>query len=195
MKESKIVELFIQMQDETYYQHLLSTLSKPFIDVLKIGEMTEDGINTGHIVSFATLKATTQAIQKGSGSVGGKKNEEDVSAIIVGQQARVRGPYHHYPWAQTQVYGQVPQNPSQNPLYFIPPSPYQEYNAQPYFQPQSYPHWCTPTLPSYPPTPYTYRSLSRSGFQFKPNNEMRQKLRDNFTPIGESYASLFQRLV
>ncbi|KAM3325428.1 hypothetical protein P3S67_000553 [Capsicum chacoense] len=27
------------------------------------------------------------------------------------------------------------------------------------------------------------------------NNEMRQKLRDNFTPIGESYANLFQKLV
>ncbi|PHT82251.1 hypothetical protein T459_15266 [Capsicum annuum] len=88
MKKSKIVEVFIQAQDETYYQYLLPALGKPFIEVLKIGEMIEDGIKTGHIVSFATLKATTQAIQKGLGSVGGKKNEEGASAIIVGQQAR-----------------------------------------------------------------------------------------------------------
>ncbi|KAF3638912.1 hypothetical protein T459_02973 [Capsicum annuum] len=87
IKESKIVEVFIQAQDEIYYQHLLPTLGKPFIGVLKMGEMIEDGIKTSRIVSFATLKMTTQEIQKGSGSVGGKKNEEDASAIIVGQQA------------------------------------------------------------------------------------------------------------
>ncbi|KAM3270794.1 hypothetical protein P3S67_028996 [Capsicum chacoense] len=85
MKESKIVEAFIQAQDETYYQHLLPALGKPFIEVLKMREMIEDRIKIGRIMSFATLKATTQAIQKGSGSVGGKKNEEDASAIAVGQ--------------------------------------------------------------------------------------------------------------
>ncbi|KAM3251761.1 hypothetical protein P3L10_005831 [Capsicum annuum] len=63
MKESKIVEVFIQAQDETYYQHLLSALGKPFIEVLKMGEMIEEGIKTGRIVSFATLKVTTQVIQ------------------------------------------------------------------------------------------------------------------------------------
>ncbi|PHT31527.1 hypothetical protein CQW23_27864 [Capsicum baccatum] len=104
IKESKIVEVFIQVQDETYYQHLLPALGKPFIEILKIGEMLEDGIKTGRIVSFATLKATTQAIQKGSGSVRGKKYEEDASVIVVGQQARERGSYHRYPQAQTQAY-------------------------------------------------------------------------------------------
>ncbi|PHT69933.1 hypothetical protein T459_25037 [Capsicum annuum] len=96
MKRSKIVEVFIQAQDKTYYQHLLPVLGKPFIEVLKMGEMIEDGIKTGHIVSFATLKAITQAIQKGLGSIGGKKYEEDASAIVVGQQTRARGPYHRY---------------------------------------------------------------------------------------------------
>ncbi|PHT90141.1 hypothetical protein T459_05254 [Capsicum annuum] len=110
-----------------------------------MGEMIEDGIKTGYIVSFATLKATTQAIQKGSGSVGGKKYEEDASAIVVGQQARARGPHHHYPQAQTQAYAQAPQNHSQNLLYFIPPPPYPVYNAQPYVQFPSYPQWRAPT--------------------------------------------------
>ncbi|KAM3308385.1 hypothetical protein P3S67_010129 [Capsicum chacoense] len=127
--------------------------------------------------------------------MGGKKNVEDASAIAVGQQAWARGPHHCYPRAQTQVYAQAPQNLYQNPLYPIPSPPYQVYNAQPYVQPPSYPHWRAPTLPRHPPTPHTYRSPSRPGFQFKPNNEMRQKSRYNFTPIGESYASLFQRLV
>ena len=64
MKESKIVEVFIQAQDETYYQHLLPGLGKPFIEVLKMGEMIEDEIKNDPIVNFATLKVTTQAIQK-----------------------------------------------------------------------------------------------------------------------------------
>ncbi|KAF3630634.1 putative cell differentiation protein RCD1 -like protein [Capsicum annuum] len=85
MKESKIVEVFIQEQDETYYQHLLPALGKTFIEVLRMGEMIEDGIKTGRIVSFATLKMTTQAIQKGLGNVGGKKNEEDVATIVTEQ--------------------------------------------------------------------------------------------------------------
>ncbi|PHT90330.1 hypothetical protein T459_05443 [Capsicum annuum] len=144
---------------------------------------------------MAYFGESLSVIQKCSGSVGGNKNEEDASAIVVGQQAWARGPHHRYPWAQTQVYAQAPQNLSQNPLYSNPLSPYQVYDAQPYVQPPSYPHWRVLTLSSHPLTPHTYRSPSRPGFQFKPNNEMRQKSRDRFTPIGESYASLFQRLV
>ncbi|KAM3374837.1 hypothetical protein P3S68_013551 [Capsicum galapagoense] len=195
MKESKIVEVFIQAQDGTYYQHLLPVLGKPFIEVLKMGEMIEDEIKTGRIVSFPTLKATTQAIQKGSESVRGKKYEEDASAIVVGKQARARGPHHRYPQAQTQAYAQAPQNLFQNPLYCIPPPTYPIYNAQPYGQFPSYLQWRAPTLWSQPQTPQTYQSPSRSDFRSKPYNEMRQKLKDSFTLIGESYANLFQRLV
>jgi len=59
------VEVFIQLQDETYYQHLLLALGKPFIEVLKMGEMIEDGIKNGGIINFVSWKATTQAIKKG----------------------------------------------------------------------------------------------------------------------------------
>ncbi|KAF3644714.1 putative nitrate transporter 1.4-like [Capsicum annuum] len=144
MKESKIVEVYIQAQDKTYYQHLLPALGKPFIEVLKMGEMIEEGIKTGRIMSFTTLKATTQVIQKGSGSVGEKKNEEDASAIIVGQQERSRRPRRRGSQDQAQVYAQAPHNHSQNPLYSIPPHPYPLYNAQPHVQPSSYLQWHTP---------------------------------------------------
>ncbi|PHT73091.1 hypothetical protein T459_23876 [Capsicum annuum] len=86
MKNSKIVEVFIQSQDETYYQHLLPVLGKPFIEVIKMRELIGEGIKTGHIVSFAILKSTTQAIQKGSGSVGENNNEEDAYVVVVGQR-------------------------------------------------------------------------------------------------------------
>ncbi|KAM3232585.1 hypothetical protein P3L10_017944 [Capsicum annuum] len=139
MKESKIVEVFIQAQDKTYYQHLLPALGKPFIEVLKMGKMIEEGIKTGRIVSFAILKATTQAIQKGSKSVGEKKNGEDASATVVGQQKRSRRPRHRHSQAQTQVYSQALHNHSQKSLYSVPPHPYPVYNAQPHVRPPSYP--------------------------------------------------------
>ncbi|PHT89037.1 hypothetical protein T459_04150 [Capsicum annuum] len=62
-----------------------------------MGEMVKDGIKTDRIMSFTILKATTQAIQKGLGSVRGKKYEKYTSAIVVGQLARERGPHHRYP--------------------------------------------------------------------------------------------------
>ncbi|KAM3305657.1 hypothetical protein P3S67_012524 [Capsicum chacoense] len=48
---------------------------------------------------------------------------------------------------------------------------------------------------SHPPTLQTYQSPFRPEIRSKPNNKMRKKSRDSFTPIGESYASLFQILV
>ncbi|PHT37293.1 hypothetical protein CQW23_24993 [Capsicum baccatum] len=69
-----------------------------------MGEMIKEEIKTGHIVSFATLKETTQVIQKGSRSVGEKKNEEDASAIIVGQQKRSRRTHRRRSQAQAQEY-------------------------------------------------------------------------------------------
>ncbi|PHT59639.1 hypothetical protein CQW23_02002 [Capsicum baccatum] len=85
MKESEIVEVLIQAQDETYYQLLLPTLGKPFVELLKMREMIEDEIKTGRMVNFAALKATTQSIQKGSRNARGEKNEEDATAIVVGK--------------------------------------------------------------------------------------------------------------
>ncbi|PHT49311.1 hypothetical protein T459_35600 [Capsicum annuum] len=138
-------------------------------------EMIEEGIKTGRIVSFATLKATTQVIQKDSGSVGEKKNEEDASSIIVGQQERSRRPRRRRSRAQAQVYAQAPHNHSQNPLYSIPPHLYPVYSAQPHIQPSFYPQWQTPTPQSHPLTPQTYQNPFKLDFLSKPNNEMRQK--------------------
>ncbi|KAM3266202.1 hypothetical protein P3L10_003196 [Capsicum annuum] len=179
MKESKIVEMFIQAQDETYYQHLLPALGKPFIEVLKIGEMIEDGIKSGRIVSFATLNPTTQVIQKGSGSVGEKENEEDASTIAVRPWELSRRPRRRRSQAQDQVHAQAPHNHSQSPLYSSPPPPYPVHNAQPYVQPLSYPQWHTPTPQSHPLIPQIYQNPSKPNFLSNPKNEIRQKSRDS----------------
>ncbi|KAM3377038.1 hypothetical protein P3S68_009451 [Capsicum galapagoense] len=118
IKESEIIDIFLQAQELDYFHHLLSTIGNIFIEVIKIGEMVESGIKSEKIISQAALKATIQAIQNGSGSFGGNKRKEDVATIIPGPRQNWRGP----------------------------------------------------------------------------NNEKRRKLRDSFTPIGESYTSLFQKL-
>jgi len=59
MKKNKLVEVFIQAQDETYFQYLLPAMGKPFVIVFKMGETIEERIKTGRIVIFAALKATT----------------------------------------------------------------------------------------------------------------------------------------
>ncbi|PHT81948.1 hypothetical protein T459_14963 [Capsicum annuum] len=57
-------------------------------------EMIKDGVKTDHIMNFAALKATTQAILKGSRNIEGKKNKEDVAVIVAGQRAHRRRPGH-----------------------------------------------------------------------------------------------------
>ncbi|PHT64206.1 hypothetical protein T459_31876 [Capsicum annuum] len=66
-------------------------------------KMIEEGIKMGRIVSFATLKWTTQAIQKGSGSVRETKNEEDGSGIVVGQREWSRRHHRRHSQAKTQI--------------------------------------------------------------------------------------------
>ncbi|KAF3658884.1 putative benzoate carboxyl methyltransferase-like [Capsicum annuum] len=65
----------------------LCWIGKPFIEVLKMGEMIEEGIKIGQIVSFAALKATTQAIQSGFGTFEGEKKKEDMATVVAGSHA------------------------------------------------------------------------------------------------------------
>ncbi|KAM3232739.1 hypothetical protein P3L10_018098 [Capsicum annuum] len=150
-----------------------------FVEVIKVGEIVENGIKSGKIISQATLKATTQVIQSGLGSFGENKRKEDVATVVPGPRQNwtcARQPY------------------AQNPLYFISSPQYPSYNAQPYARTPSYLKCRAPTTQNHLPTPPAYPSPSIFDFCSKPNNEKKQKLRDNFTPIGESYTNLFQKL-
>ncbi|MGM2927281.1 hypothetical protein, partial [Bacillus cereus group sp. BC72] len=49
--EDEMVELFLQAQGPTYFSHLIPALGKPFKDVLKMGELVEEGIKSGKIMS------------------------------------------------------------------------------------------------------------------------------------------------
>ncbi|XP_075109615.1 uncharacterized protein LOC142181144 [Nicotiana tabacum] len=82
------------------------------------------------------------------------------------------------------------------------PSQYLVHHAHAYAQPPPYPQWRAPvpqnTYPApqnaYPP-PQPYQNPNGSNFRSRPEyRRERQQRKQTFTPLGESYASLFQRL-
>ncbi|XP_070022554.1 uncharacterized protein [Nicotiana sylvestris] len=84
MKESEMVDYFLQALETTYYGHLVLAIDKSFNKVVKMGGMVEKGLKSNKILSYSAIKATTQAIQNGTGGVIGKKKKEDVATIDSG---------------------------------------------------------------------------------------------------------------
>ncbi|XP_070017514.1 uncharacterized protein [Nicotiana sylvestris] len=83
-KESEMVDYFLQALEPTYYCHLVSAIGKFFNEVVKTGVMVEEGLKSNKIMSYSAIKATTQAIQNGTGGIIGKKKKEDVETIDSG---------------------------------------------------------------------------------------------------------------
>ncbi|XP_070017429.1 uncharacterized protein [Nicotiana sylvestris] len=75
MKESKMVDYFLQALEPTYFSHLVSTVGKSFNEVVKMGGMVEEGLKSNKIMSYSAIKATIQAIQGGAGGIIRKKRE------------------------------------------------------------------------------------------------------------------------
>ncbi|XP_070002685.1 uncharacterized protein [Nicotiana sylvestris] len=150
--EEEMVELFLQAQGPTYFSHLIPSLGKPFNDVLKMGELVEEGINLG----------------------GRKRNRKDDPMGFPDQHFHPRHRPCGYPYA--------PDNPPQ--CHFSP------HNSQ-----------SRTSLSQYPAPQNAYLPLrvyrNPPGSDFRPNqafkNERLQR-KKTFTPLGESYVSLFQRL-
>nr|XP_016442084.1 PREDICTED: uncharacterized protein LOC107767561 [Nicotiana tabacum] len=128
MDEVEMVTVFLQAQEPDYFQNMMSAMGKPFAEATKIGEMVENGLKTGRILSQLAIIATSQAIQGGSGGMAkGKKKEEMVMAASGGRRYRdhrlvfsERTPQHYYP---------------HNDMAYAP-SPYAVMNAQPFGRPQ-----------------------------------------------------------
>ncbi|XP_070021443.1 uncharacterized protein [Nicotiana sylvestris] len=84
MEEDEMVKYFLQALKPTYYGHLISAIGKSFNDVVKMGEILEEGLKSSKIMSYSAIKATTQAIQSGTRSLLGKKKKEDVAMVVSG---------------------------------------------------------------------------------------------------------------
>ncbi|XP_070046214.1 uncharacterized protein [Nicotiana tomentosiformis] len=51
--DEEMVKLFLQAQGPTYFSHLIPVLGKTFNDVVKMGEMVEERIKSGKIMSYS----------------------------------------------------------------------------------------------------------------------------------------------
>ncbi|XP_019241456.1 PREDICTED: uncharacterized protein LOC109221421 [Nicotiana attenuata] len=154
MDEKEMVSVFLQAQEADYFQNMMSAMGKLFAEAIKIGEMVENGLKIGRILSQSTIRATSQAIQSGSGGVANRKKKEEAAMAASVMNAQ--------PYARPQQ--QFNQNrappPRNNP-------PHQaQYNPRP------------------PQNNFPYNARARE-----------PPRRTNFTAIGESYSSLFPKLV
>nr|XP_009605318.1 uncharacterized protein LOC104099889 [Nicotiana tomentosiformis] len=83
MDDHELITVFLQAQEPDYFQNMMSAVGKSFSEAIKIGEMVENGLKTGKIISQAVLKAATQAVQIESDNFSdtNEKDEETMMTI------------------------------------------------------------------------------------------------------------------
>ncbi|XP_075083257.1 uncharacterized protein LOC142167006 [Nicotiana tabacum] len=194
MKEAEMIDYFLQARDPDYLHYMLAAIGKPFAEAIKIGEIVENGMKSGKIMSQAALKATTQAIQSGSGNFGNRKKKEEGSMMASGFGGVQRGITPSYVQFQQGLSNSLQYYyPPQGPRYSVPLQQYTVFNAQAYARPPNHQQWRAPI-------PQGSRQL-RPNFQAPYNPRPRQEYvreqepKKEFTPIGESYTSLFRKLM
>ncbi|XP_070007780.1 uncharacterized protein [Nicotiana sylvestris] len=57
MKESEMVDYFLQALEPTYFSHLVLAVGKSFNEVVKMGGMVEEGLKSNKIMSYSVIKA------------------------------------------------------------------------------------------------------------------------------------------
>ncbi|XP_070023061.1 uncharacterized protein [Nicotiana sylvestris] len=136
MDNHEFITVFLEAQKPDYFQNMMSAMGRPFAEAIKIGEMVENDLKTGRIVSQAALKATTQAIQNGSGSFANRKKRDEGSMMTSGSREVQRGASHPYVQVQ-QGRSSYPQHyyPPPIPQYSVGPPQYTVFNAQSYARP------------------------------------------------------------
>jgi len=193
MKESEMVDYFLQALEPTYFGHLVTSVGKSFNEVVKMGGMVEEGLRSNKIMSYSAIKATTQAIQSGTGGALEKMKIDEVATVEAGTWSRSRGPSPHYqPRPHHLNYPHIPNYPSQ-PYYPPQEQHFFVHQAQTYTQLPVRPQWRAPaphnTYPpphnTYPPPqnpyppPRAYRNPPGMGFRGNPasRNERLQRQR------------------
>ncbi|KAK6775863.1 hypothetical protein RDI58_026864 [Solanum bulbocastanum] len=105
--------------------------------------MVESCLKKGRIVSQATIKATTQAIQGGSGNFGNRRRKEEVSSLLSGSRGAQR--MSDCPYSPIQGQSSYPQHYYPYvPQYSVSASSYTVFNAQQYMYPPNCPYFWAP---------------------------------------------------
>ncbi|XP_070008343.1 uncharacterized protein [Nicotiana sylvestris] len=128
MDEIEMLTVFLQAQEADYFQNMMFAIGKLFAEAIKIGEMVENGLKTDRILSQSAIRATSQAIQGGSGGVAKGKKKEETSVAVLGARK------HHTP--RSFFLERTPQHYYPHKDIAYAPQPYTVMNAQPYVRPQ-----------------------------------------------------------
>ncbi|XP_070049615.1 uncharacterized protein [Nicotiana tomentosiformis] len=77
MDNHELIIVFLEAQELDYIQNMMYVMGIPFAEAIKIGKMVENGFKTGGILSQASFKAASQAVQNSSvGLMNRNKREE-----------------------------------------------------------------------------------------------------------------------
>ncbi|XP_070037113.1 uncharacterized protein [Nicotiana tomentosiformis] len=135
MYNNELITVFLQAQDLDYFQNIMSVMDRPFADAIKIGEMIENGLNTGRIISQVALKVATQEIQNRPDNLVNQKKKDEESMMASRAKRGQRG---------------TSQPP--DPRYSVAPQ-YAIFNAQSYAKPSNRQHMQAPALTYFRPRP------------------------------------------
>ncbi|XP_070047325.1 uncharacterized protein [Nicotiana tomentosiformis] len=75
--KTDMVTIFLQAQATDYFENMMSAIGKTFAEAINIGEIVENGLKIGHLLSHEALKSTSQAIWNGSGGLANRKKREE----------------------------------------------------------------------------------------------------------------------
>ena len=89
MDDHELITVFLHAQEPDYFQNMMSAVGKSFSEAIKMGEMVENGLKTGKIISQAVFKAATQAVRVESDNF--SDTNEKVKEIMMTSGSR-RGP-------------------------------------------------------------------------------------------------------
>ncbi|XP_070020713.1 uncharacterized protein [Nicotiana sylvestris] len=84
MDDHELITIFIQAQEPDYFQYMTSAVGKSFPEAIKMGEMVENGLKTGRIISQTALKAAALAVQIEAGNT----NEGDEEIMVISGSRR-----------------------------------------------------------------------------------------------------------
>ncbi|PHU05609.1 hypothetical protein BC332_26431 [Capsicum chinense] len=125
------------------------------------------------------------------------KKKKNTSIVMPGPKQSLRDPTHQYCHSQSRAYILYPHNHLQHGFFLQNPRnpillpQYPLNNAQLYSHPSFYPQWHAPIPQHHPRPPQIYQGTPKSKFHPSPEFAKKRKEKDNFTPIGKSYDSLF----
>ncbi|XP_075113020.1 uncharacterized protein LOC142182634 [Nicotiana tabacum] len=122
MDDPELITVFLQAQEPDYFQNMVSTVGKSFSEAIKMGEMVENGLKTGKIISQAALKAATQAVRVESDNLSDTNEEIEEIMMTSGSRRGPRSTSRRYEQPSQIFHGSPEQYyPPQNPQYFIAP--------------------------------------------------------------------------